>query len=66
MRPSAVKGGRYSYCLNRLTHEYTYSNKALDKLRITPIGSTRTFNDKVDSQEGNSPELFIRPLIAWT
>jgi hypothetical protein len=32
------------------------------KLRIILMCSTRTFDDKVDSQEGNSPEPSIRSL----
>jgi len=32
------------------------------ELRIILSSGIRTFDDKVDSQEGNSPELFLRPL----
>jgi len=32
------------------------------ELRIVLKGGIRTFDDKVDSREGNSPEPFIRSL----
>jgi hypothetical protein len=42
------------------------SSPRSSELRIVYISSTRTFGDKADSQEGNSPEPSLRSKICRT